>query len=178
MRLFFATCAGLVAGFVGFRWAPTVTLRRDDVSIDAPPAVVVAELRKRFSSDENSILVGGGERLVRRFEGTAGRFSYHTVELVIFEPDGVTFEHLAGPFKSCHERFDLRATDTGSTITHTGSFRLRGGVWTAALAAGPVKHAFEHHVQLHLRALAAGAQVDRRLSDRPATSRDRPGARR
>ena len=73
-------------------------------------------------------------------------------------PEGeveVTFEHLAGPFQSCHERFDLSATNTGSTVTHTGTFQLRGGIWTAALAVGPVKQAFEHHVQSHLQALSA-----------------------
>jgi hypothetical protein len=116
MRSLFTTCAAFVAGFVGLCWAPTVTLRRDVVPAGASPAVVVAELRKRFSSDRDSILAEGGDRLVRRFEGTAGRFSYRTVELVTFEPDAVTFEHLAGPFRSCHERFDLSATNTGRSL--------------------------------------------------------------
>jgi hypothetical protein len=155
MRLLFTTFAGLVAGFVGLRWAPTVTLRRDVVPVDASPAVVVAELRRRFLSGPENILASGDDRVVRRFEGTEGRFSYRTVELVTFEPDAVTFEQLAGPFQSCHERFDLSATNTGSTVTHTGTFQLRGGIWTAALAVGPVKHAFEHHVQTHLQALSA-----------------------
>jgi hypothetical protein len=37
--------------------------------------------------------------------------------------------------------------------THSGSFSLRGGLWTAALAICPVKKAFETHVRGHFDAL-------------------------
>jgi hypothetical protein len=37
--------------------------------------------------------------------GSAGRFSYRTVELVVFESDAITFAYLSGPFLRCHEWF-------------------------------------------------------------------------
>lgn len=149
-----STGFALAAGFLGLRWGPTVALRRDVINFSVSPSVVVQSLKDGLGSDLQSVLAAGDDRLVRRFEGTAGRFTYQTVELVRFEPEAVTFEHLSGPFLSCDERFDVRATDGGSAVTHSGTFRLRGGLWTAALALGPVKRAFEEHVRSHLNELA------------------------
>lgn len=81
------------------------------------------------------------------------------MELVKWETDAITFEHLAGPFTECHERFEVTPCSTGTQVTHTGSFRLRGGLWTALLAIGPVKRAFEANVHRHLDALAT--ELDR-----------------
>lgn len=136
------------------RVRPKVQLAEDQVHISATSAELFAEFRRRFEHDPNDILAMEEDRLVRRFAGTEGRYSFRTVELVKYETDAITFEHLAGPFSDCHERFDFSACPTGTLVTHTGSFRLRGGLWTALLAVGPVKHAFETHVRRHLDALA------------------------
>jgi len=149
-----STALAFVAGLAGLRWTPTVELRRDVVDFAVPPSAIMARMRDGLQGDPESVLAAGDDRVVRRFEGTAGRFSYRTVELVSFEPEAVTFEHLAGPFRSCHERFDIRATDHGSTVTHSGTYQLRGGLWTAPLAFGPVKRAFEQHVVDHLGQLS------------------------
>lgn len=136
------------------RVRPKVQLAEDQVHISATSAELFSEFRRRFEHDPDHILAMEEDRLVRRFAGTEGRFSFRTVELVKYESDAITFEHLAGPFSECHERFDFSASPTGTLVTHAGSFRLRGGLWTALLAVGPVKRAFENHVRQHLHALA------------------------
>ncbi len=131
---------------------PQVSLREDVVVLPGPPDEVIARLRNRLRSDDR-VLAGDEHRAVCRFDGRAGVFPYHTIEVVTFELEAVTFEHLRGPFASCHERFDLSRTGGGSVLTHSGTFRLRGGLWTWPLAVGPVKRAFEHHVRTHLEQL-------------------------
>ena len=150
------TATTAAGAFAGLRWAPTVELRRDTVHLGRSAEHVIALLRERLlNADPGDILAAEQDRIVRRFAGSAGRFTYRTTELVTFESHGVTFEHLAGPFKTCHERFDLVNVGSGSTITHSGSFQLRGGIWTAPLALVPVKSAFEAHVLSHFEAMAA-----------------------
>lgn len=133
---------------------PKVQLAEDEVNIAVSPDDLLAELRRRFAQDPDDILAMDEHRLVRRFAGKEGPYSFRTVELVTYEYDAITFEHLAGPFTECHERFEFTACPNGTRVTHTGSFRLRGGLWTALLAIGPVKRAFETHVHRHLDALA------------------------
>lgn len=96
------------------------------------------------------MIAGDDRRVVRRFSGRAGRLTYATVEIVGFEADAITFEHLRGPFAACHERFDLTSTATGSRVTHSGTFTLRGGLWTWPFAVLVVRRAFERHVREHL----------------------------
>ena len=144
---------GGVATLAGLTWSPTVRLSRDDVEVARPPDQLLREFRDRFSSSPTDTLCAEPDRLIRRFAGRAGAFSYRTVELVTYDDSGITFEHLAGPFSSCDERFDFSPCEVGTRITHTGTFRLRGGIWAAPLAFGPVKHAFEAHVREHLEAL-------------------------
>lgn len=154
MRSHHAALVG-VATLAGLAVSPTIKLAEDQVDLPIPPDRLVEEFRRRFSESEADILADGGNRLVRRFAGKAGPFPYRTVELVEIHADAITFEHLSGPFSHCSERFQFTPSDGGTRATHTGTFRLRGGIWSAALAIGPVKRAFEAHVREHLHALGA-----------------------
>ncbi len=149
-----------VATLAGLAVSPTVTLAEDQVDLPIPPGRLVEEFRRRFSESEADMLANGGNRLVRRFAGKAGPFPYRTVELVEIHADAITFEHLSGPFSHCRERFQFRPNGEGTRVTHTGTFRLRGGLWTAPLAIGPVKQAFEAHVREHLLAMVAELGAD------------------
>lgn len=141
------TLAGVTIG-------PTVTLRADTIDIAVTPAELLDNFRARFGAAKNEIIANDGDRLVRRFEGKAGPFPYCTLELVTYHADGITFDHLAGPFSRCHERFSFERGTTGTRVIHTGNFRLRGGIWTAPLALTGVRRAFETHVRQHLETLA------------------------
>ena len=134
---------------------PQVRLAIDEADIDLPPEALLEQLRTRFlDARDGEILAAGVHSLVRRFSGRAGAFPYRTVELVRFEAAAVTFEHLSGPFAECSERFDLlSANDGGTTLVHSGTYRLRGGLFTAPLAFGPAKTAFEGHVRGHLQTM-------------------------
>jgi hypothetical protein len=145
--------AALVA-VAGLRFRPSVTLRPDRVEIAAAPDTIIELLQARFR-DGPDVVVASEDRLVRRFAGRAGLFPYRTTELIAFAPDGVTFDHLAGPFATCHERFHIHPHGATTTLEHTGDFALRGGLWTFALFAAPVRNAFEAHVRHHLHQLAA-----------------------
>lgn len=134
---------------------PRVEMAEDSVELGLSPAVVLANMRERFASSPEDILAMQPDRLVRRFSGSEGSFSYETIEVVRYEDDAVTFEHIAGPFAECNERFQLTEIPGGTRLTHTGYFRLRGGLWTAPLAMGPVKKAFENHVNGHFQTMAA-----------------------
>lgn len=93
---------------------------------------------------------------MRRFHGQAGRFRYDTIELVTIGSSSITFEHLDGPFARCAElfRFARGATGTtGTSVSHSGTYALRGGLWTWPLARTAVKSAFERHVHEHLASL-------------------------
>jgi hypothetical protein len=138
----------------GLTLSPTVTLRPDEIDVAVAPGRMLDEFRERLGAAKDQIIAEDGDRLVRRFEGTAGPFPYRTVELVTFAADGVMFDHLAGPFSHCHERFSFDRVATGTRIVHTGTFRLRGGIWTAPLALTGVRRAFETHVRRHLEELA------------------------
>lgn len=133
---------------------PRVELAEDSVDVGLPLDELLVIFKERFASSPDDILAMEDTRLVRRFSGTEGQFSFNTIELVSYEDDAVTFEHLAGPFAECEERFQLTPIDGGTRLTHTGHFRLRGGLWTTPLALGPAKKAFENHVNGHFQTLA------------------------
>ena len=134
---------------------PRIELAEDSVDVGLPLDELLTLFRKRFADSPDDILAMEPNRLVRRFAGTEGQFSFKTIELVQYEDDAVTFEHLAGPFAECQERFQLTPIDGGTRLTHTGHFRLRGGLWTLVLAVGPAKKAFENHVNGHFQTLAS-----------------------
>lgn len=142
-----------VALWAGLQLRREVRLTEDTVLVDAAPDEIVDRIRSRLSEGPD-VLAVEHNRLVRRFSGRAGRFRYETVELVTYGPTTIGFEHLAGPFAQCCERFTLEHTDGGRTrMTHEGTFVLRGGLWTWPLARTAVKRAFEQHVHDHLIAL-------------------------
>ena len=135
---------------------PRIDLARDSIEVQASPDELLETFRKRFGDSPDDILAIEHDRLVRRFSGSEGPFTFNTVEVIRYEKDAITFEHLAGPFSECTERFEFVATESDTTmLTHSGSFALRGGLWTAPLAVGPVKKAFEAHVRGHFENLAA-----------------------
>lgn len=139
--------------WAGLRFRREVRLADDAVVVDAAPDEIVDRFRSRLSEGPDVLAAEQG-RLVRRFSGTAGRFRYETVELVTFETTAIGFEHLAGPFAHCRERFTLELVGSVRTrMTHAGTFVLRGGLWTWPLALTAVKRAFEQHVHDHLIAL-------------------------
>jgi hypothetical protein len=150
MRIGLAVTGTLVGVTIG----PTVTLRPDEIDVDVAPDELIAYFRARLATAKDEIIADDGDRLVRRFEGKAGPFPYRTVELVTYHLDGITFDHLAGPFLRCHERFSFDTIATGTRVIHTGTFRLKGGIWTAPLALTGVRRAFETHVRQHLEELA------------------------
>jgi len=149
--------AGGGAVLAGLAVRPTVTLTPESVDVDLPPDGVVSSFRDRMSSGTD--VIAAGDRVVRRFSGRAGPFRYSTVEVVAFTPTSVTFDHLRGPFASCSERFDVTPRGTGATLTHSGTFALRGGLYTWPLARTAVKWAFERHVSDHMRQLAGEGPV-------------------
>lgn len=140
---------------------PRVELAVDTVHIAASPSIVITDLTRRMS-DGPDVIAADDHRVVRRFAGTAGRFRYRTVEIVSFEDDAVTFEHLRGPFAECRERFQLTPEGAGTRLTHSGSFRLRGGLWLWPLALWGIRPAFEHHVRHHLDQMSVELAPPRR----------------
>ncbi len=141
----------VVAGaVVALRARPSVTLAEDAVVVHGPPDQIIHQFRERLVVGDE-VIAAQADRVVRRFHGRAGRFRFHTVEVVTFGPSWITFEHLAGPFARCSERFDLVHDSIATTrVVHSGSFALRGGLWTWPLARGAVKSAFERLVHDHL----------------------------
>lgn len=140
------------AAYAALRWSPTVTLADDTVVVDASSERLVSRFRQRLSVGDD-VIVAQQDRIVRRFHGQAGRFGYHTVEIVTFAPSSVTFEHLVGPFVRCTELFEFARVSAGTSVSHSGSYALRGGLWTWPLSRTMVKSAFERHVHHHLIAL-------------------------
>jgi hypothetical protein len=141
-----------VASFAALRWTPTVTLAEDTVVIEASPGQLVGRFRERLGAGDE-VIVAQQDRVVRRFHGQAGRFRYHTIEVVTFGPSWITFEHLDGPFARCAELFEFARRTTGTSVSHSGTYALRGGLWTWPLARTAVKSAFERHVHEHLTTL-------------------------
>lgn len=160
---------GTVATLAGMWLRPSVTLRPDRVLIAATPHEIREHLRARFAEGPD-VLAATPQRVVRRFAGRAGAFRYRTTELVTFDESAISFSHLAGPFAACDERFDFHLDGESTALEHTGTFRLRGGVWTWAIFAIPVRRAFEAHVGHHLDQLAlelSDASDTSDLSPRP-----------
>lgn len=135
-----------------------IRLTSEEVVVRAEPGDVLAQFRGHLA--ENSEAIAAAEHcVVSRFSGRAGWFRYRTVELVTFESDAVTFEHLRGPFASCHERFELASAPTGTRVTHTGTFALRGGLWSWPFGLSVVKPVFEAHVRSHMQQMDHGMHL-------------------
>jgi hypothetical protein len=74
----------------------TLLVRR--ARLEQTPEPLQAQLRGDLAS---RLLGQDANAAVARFGGRAGIFRYETVELIRFSDQGVTFEHLRGPFQSC-----------------------------------------------------------------------------
>ncbi len=132
---------------------PEVKLRSERVSVALGPQEVMESMRGRFESNPD-VIVSGRDGIVARFAGRAGPFSYRTTEVVSFDPGGVGFDHITGPFASCTERFEVTGSGRASEIEHNGRFVMRGGLLGWVLGIGPVRQAFENHVGQHMRQMA------------------------
>jgi hypothetical protein len=141
--------AGAAAAVAGAAVPRVVELDPEEVLLQADVDIVLARLKDRFGQGPD-VLAGNEHRVVRRFSGAAGAFRYATVELVEYRRSGITFEHLRGPFAECHEWFDLTPSGEGSRLVHSGTFTLRGGIWTWPFARLVVKRSFQAHVREHL----------------------------
>lgn len=89
---------------------------------------------------------------VEGFDGSAGHLPFMTIELVTFSDGEVGFEHLAGSFHACREKFVLLDEGGGRTrVEHSGTFTMRGGLigWVAGRLV--VRRLFEAHVAEHMR---------------------------
>lgn len=134
------------------RLRPDVPLGPHDVIVPGTPD----EVRRRIEAKHRAgnVLVAQDDALVARFGGSTGPFQFHTVELIRFGPEEVTYEHLGGTFLACRERFLLRAEGAGSTrIEHSGVFKLRGGLLGWLLGRLVVKRLFEDYVTRELQTL-------------------------
>lgn len=141
--------AGGATALIAANGQRDVTLRRQEVHLDADVITVLSRLRDRLGAGSD-VVAAEGDRIVRRFAGSAGRFEFATVELLEFDDDGISFQHLRGPFAACRERFDLRASEQGSLLIHTGTFSMKGGAWSWLFGVAFVKPAFDAHVRQHM----------------------------
>ncbi|RDI74012.1 hypothetical protein Gocc_2109 [Gaiella occulta] len=120
------------------------------VVVRGDPEEVARRLRDRLATGE--VVVDGVDVLVARFAGEAGPLRYHTTELVTFSDREIAFEHLAGSFHGCHERFRFLDAGGGRTrVEHSGAFTMRGGLLGWILAVVVVRRLFESHVAEHMR---------------------------
>jgi hypothetical protein len=98
------------------------------------------------------LLVQDANAAVARFEGRAGIFRYETVELIRFSDQGVTFEHLRGPFRSCIERFEfVPLADGAHALEHRGTFVMRGGLLGWLFGVLVIRGAFDRLVASHMQ---------------------------
>jgi hypothetical protein len=89
---------------------------------------------------------------VARFEDRAGIFRYETVELIRFSDQGVTFEHLRGPFRSCIERFEfVLLVDGAYAFEHRGTFVMRGGLLGWLFGVLVIRGVFDRLVASHMQ---------------------------
>src|SRR2546425_9788761 len=80
--------------------------------------------------------------------GTAWK-SNHNVVLILSD-QGVTFEHLRGPFQSCVERFEfVPLADGAYEFEHQGTFVMRGGSLGWLFGILVIRGVFDRHVAKH-----------------------------
>ena len=142
--------AGFAGGVAALWIRPAVALRPHTVRTGDAPCTVRERFRRQLEV-HGDIVATDGQRIVARFAGEAGMFRYHTVELVSFLPDAVTFEHLRGPFNECRERFHVTPrAGGGSVVTHDRTFTMRLGLLGWLLGVTVVRPTFERHVAAHM----------------------------
>jgi hypothetical protein len=108
----------------------TLPVRR--VRLEQTPEQMQTQMYTALAS---RALIQGANVVVAQFEGRAGMFRYETVELIRFSQQGVTFEYLRGPFRSCFEWFNIdkqtllsqsesSVVDATESLSHTVNFTL------------------------------------------------------
>jgi hypothetical protein len=116
------------------------------------------------------LLVQDANAAVARFDGRAGIFRYDTVELIHFSDQGVTFEHLRGPFLSCIERFEfVPLADHAYVLEHRGTFVMRGGLLGWLFGVLAIRGVFDRLVASHMRN-SSGATDSRSAQVPPETT--------
>jgi hypothetical protein len=129
---------------------PAVRLHPFSIVAEEMPEEVVKRFREQLSAGAE-VVAAGDDRIVARFAGMAGMFRYRTVEVVSFDRGGIAFEHLRGPFRDCHERFNVEPGERGgSVVTHEGTLTMRWGLLGWLLGATVVRRTFEDHVAQHM----------------------------
>ncbi len=125
----------------------TLPVRR--VRLEQTPEQMKAQMWTALASHA---LIQGADAVVARFEGRAGIFRYETVELIRFSDQGVTFEHLRGPFRSCVERFEfVPLADGAYALEHRGTFVMRGGLLGWLFGVLVIRGVFDRLVASHMQ---------------------------
>ena len=127
---------------------PPITLPVRRVRLEHTPEQLKAQMRDGLAP---RILIQDANAAVAHFEGRAGIFRYTTVELIRFSDQGVTFEHLHGPFQSCFERFKFVPLVGGSfALEHQGTFVMRGGLLGWLFGILVIRGVFDRLVAAHI----------------------------
>jgi len=125
----------------------TLPVRR--VRLEQTPEQMKTQMYTALAS---RALIQGANVVVAQFEGRAGMFRYETVELIRFSEQGVTFEHLRGPFRSCFEWFNfVPLADGAYALEHRGTFVMRGGLLGWLLGILTVRAVFDRLVAAHMQ---------------------------
>ena len=136
---------------------PPIALPVRQVRLEQTPEQMKAQMRGGLAS---RALVQDANAAVAQFEGRAGIFRYETVELIRFSDQGVTFEHLRGPFRSCIERFEfVPLADGAYALEHRGTFVMRGGLLGWLFGVLVIRGAFDRLVATHMQHSSGAADA-------------------
>jgi hypothetical protein len=139
----------------GGRWRNRrIELPARSIDVGAPVSAVMEDFRSRLT-EMPGVICQVADTVVARFSGRVGPYRGHTVEVVRFEVDSLTFEHLAGPFRACHEIFAVRPdTDDTAIVEHRGWLVMKFGPlgWLAGLLLA--RPAFDRVIARELQGLA------------------------
>lgn len=139
-------CAAAVARRIP---RPPITLPVRWVRLEQTREQMETQMRTALAS---RALLQDANVVVAQFEGRAGMFRYETVELIRFSDQGVTFEHLRGPFRSCIEQFDcVPLADGGYAFEHHGTFVMHGGLLGWLFGVLVIRGAFDRLVASHMQ---------------------------
>src|SRR5690242_12919343 len=135
---------------------PRIPMRRHSVVLDGQTDEVMRRIRTHFEA--GNVLVREDDRIVDRFGGTEGGLAFHTVELITFAGQEVTFEHLGGTFYGCWERFWVQPAGQAKTeLAHEGWFAMRGGLVGWLLGIAIVRRLFVKNVEQAMRGFEPGS---------------------
>ena len=133
---------------------PSIDLGCDSVAFPGEsPNDIMSRFRERLGN-KSDIVAAEQDRMVAHFAGKAGPVPYKTLEIVGFEKQRVSFEHLTGPFLACTEAFEIDGSEEGSSVTHAGQFTMRGGLLGWVLGRLWVLRLFRQHVKTELEQMA------------------------